>query len=185
LQKISNQRYRSATQQFPVTWFSARNISMSTVPVGPDEIWPILTDPSTLAHLTPLVRSIEATGSQWRWKLNGIDGLGLSVEAVFTERMEFTEKQQIVFSHDPPENDRERAAVEGVYDLTPAGDTGTELQVDLELLVDLPLPRLSRHAVEPLMLSTMRLTGQRFASNLYEHLGLDPSTAAITEVELP
>jgi carbon monoxide dehydrogenase subunit G len=157
---------------------------MSTVPVGPDEIWRVLTDPSTLAHLTPLVRSIEATDSQWRWKLNGIDGLGLSFEAVFTERMEFTEKQQIVFSHDPPADERERAAVEGVYDLTPAGETATDLQVDLELFVDLPLPGLSRRGVEPLILSTMRLTGQRFASNLYEHLGLDPSTVTITEVGL-
>lgn len=168
-----------------MTWFSARNISMSTVPVGPDEIWRVLTDPSTLADLTPLVRSIEATGSEWRWKLNGIDGLGVSVEAVFTERMEFTEKQQIIFSHDPPEDERERAAVEGVYDLKPAGESATDLQVDLELFVDLPLPRLSRYAVEPLILSTMRLTGQRFASNLYEHLGLDPSTATITEVAPP
>lgn len=158
---------------------------MSTVPVTRDEIWAILTDPKALADLTPLVRSIEATGSQWRWTLNGIDGLGLSVEAVFTERMDFTEREQIVFSHDPPDGVRERAAVEGVYDLSTAGKNATDLRVDLELLVDLPLPRLSRHGVEPLIHSTMRLTGQRFASNLYEHLGLDPSTATITEVELP
>lgn len=158
---------------------------MSTVPVGRDEIWDILTDPSMLADLTPLVRSIEATGSNWRWTLNGIDGLGLSVEAVFTERMEFTAREQIVFTHDPPEGGHERAAVEGVYDLAPAGDTETDLKVDLELFVDLPLPRLSRHAVEPIMHSTMRLTGQRFATNLYEHLGLDPATATITEVGKP
>jgi len=185
LREISNQRSYLASEHYPVTWFSARNISMSTVPVDSDEIWRILTDPATLAALTPLVRSIEATGSKWQWTLNGIEGLGLSVEAVFTERMEFTEQQQIVFSHDPPEGERERAAVEGVYDLTPAGETTTHLKVDLELLVDLPLPRLSRHAVEPVILSTMRLTGQRFASNLYGHLGLDPSTATITEVALP
>lgn len=158
---------------------------MSTVPVTQDKIWEILTDPNMLADLTPLVRSIEATGSQWTWTLNGIDGLGLSVEAVFTERMDFTERTQIVFTHDPPAGTRERAAVEGVYDLAPAGKNATDLRVDLELMVDLPLPRLSRHAVEPLIHSTMRLTGQRFATNLYEHLGLDPANATITEVELP
>lgn len=158
---------------------------MSTVPVAQEQIWGILTDPNMLADLTPLVRSIESTGTQWTWTLNGIDGLGLSVEAVFTERMDFTEPTQIVFSHDPPEGVRERAAVEGVYDLAPAGKKATELRVDLELLVDLPLPRLSRHAVEPLIHSTMRVTGQRFATNLYEHLGLDPSTATITELEVP
>ena len=168
-----------------MTWFSARNISMSTVPVRSNEIWRLITDPGALADLTPLVRSIEATGSQWEWALNGIEALGLKVEAVFTERMEFIDQRQIIFTHDPPIGSRERAGVEGVYDLTSNGRKATDLQVDLTLSVDLPLPGLSRHAVEPVLLSTMRATGQRFASNLYEQLGLDPATASVTEVPQP
>jgi carbon monoxide dehydrogenase subunit G len=166
-----------------MTWFSARNISISTVPVRPDEIWQLITDPTTLADLTPLVRSIEATGSQWRWALNGIEALGLRVEAVFTERMEFIEQRQITFTHDPSAGSRERAGVEGVYSLTPTGRKATDLQVDLTLSVDLPLLGLSRPVVEPVLLSTMRATGQRFASNVYEQLDLDPSTVSV--VELP
>lgn len=165
-----------------MTWFSARNIAISTVPVGPDEIWQLITDPTTLADLTPLVRSIEATGSQWRWALSGIEALGLKVEAVFTERMEFIEQRRITFTHDPSTGSRERAGVEGVYNLTPRGQKATDLQVDLTLSVDLPLPSLSRPAVERVLLSTMRATGQRFASNLYEQLGLDPSTVSVIEV---
>ncbi len=156
---------------------------MSTVPVRTAEIWELITDPMMLADLTPLVRSIEATGSQWEWALNGIEALGLKVEAVFTERMEFIDQRQIIFTHDPPDGSRERAGVEGVYDLAPKGRTATELQIDLTLLVDLPLPGLSRHALEPVLLSTMRATGQRFASNLYEQLGLDPATVSV--IELP
>jgi carbon monoxide dehydrogenase subunit G len=166
-----------------MTRFSARNISMSTVPVSSDEIWQLITDPGMLADLTPLIRSIEATGSQWEWALNGIEALGLKVEAVFTERMEFIDQRQIIFTHDPPIGSRERAGVEGIYDLTPAGRKATGLQVDLTLFVDLPLPGLSRRAVEPVLLSTMRATGQRFASNLYEQLGLDPATVSV--IELP
>ena len=158
---------------------------MSTVPVRSDEIWQLITDPGALADLTPLVRSIEATGSQWEWALNGIEALGLKVEAVFTERMEFIDQRQIIFTHDPPIGSRERAGVEGVYDLTSNGRKATNLQVDLTLLVDLPLPGLSRHAVERVLLSTMRATGQRFASNLYEQLGLDPATVSVTEVPQP
>jgi carbon monoxide dehydrogenase subunit G len=168
-----------------MTWFSARNISMSTVPVRSDEIWQLITDPGTLADLTPLVRSIEATGSQWEWALNGVEALGLKVEAVFTVRMEFIDQRQIIFTHDPPVGSRERAGVEGVYDLASNGRKATDLQVDLTLLVDLPLPGLSRHAVEPVLLSTMRATGRRFASNLYEQLGLDPATVSVTEVPQP
>ena len=41
-----------------MTWFSARNISMSTVPVRSEAIWELITDPAMLADLTPLVRSI-------------------------------------------------------------------------------------------------------------------------------
>lgn len=165
-----------------MSWFSARNISLSNVPVDVDRIWECITDPTTLASLTPLVRSIEAVDAHWVWTLNGIEGLGLNIEAVFTERMDFTEKTQIVFTHEPADGSRERAGVEGVYDLTPAEEHSTDLQVDLTLRVDLPLPRLSRPAVEHIIHSTMRLTGQRFAANLYEHLGLDPADVSITEL---
>jgi carbon monoxide dehydrogenase subunit G len=165
-----------------VTWFSARNISVSTVPVSSQRIWELITDPHMLASLTPLVRSIEASGSVWTWTLNGIEGLGLRVEPVFTERMQFTEGRQIVFTHEPLRGVHERAAVEGTYDLTPDGERSTGLKVDLVLSVDLPLPGLSRPAVERVMHSSMRLTGKRFASNLYEELGLDPADVTITEV---
>ncbi len=169
----------------PVTWFSARNISVSTVPVPSDQIWKLITDPDTLAALTPLVRSIKASGSKWTWTLNGIEGLGLKVEPVFTERMEFTEGRQIVFAHDPANGVNERAAVEGTYDLTAEGDRATGLKVDLVLRVDLPLPGLSRPAVERIMHSSMRATGRRFASNLYEKLELDPAEVTITEIAPP
>ncbi len=168
-----------------MTWFSARNISLSTVPVPVSELWPLITDPSMLASLTPLVRSIESSGEHWRWTLNGIDGLGVTIEAVFTERMEFIDEEQIVFSHEPPAGARERAAVEGVYDFTSNGEDSTDLHVDLTLLVELPLPRLSRMGVERIMNTTMRATGQRFAANLYEELGLDPSDVEITELPTP
>ncbi|MBT8240106.1 MAG: SRPBCC family protein, partial [Acidimicrobiia bacterium] len=166
----------------PVTWFSARNISVSTVPVSSERIWELITDPHMLASLTPLVRSIEASGSVWTWTLNGIEGLGLRVEPVFTERMRFTEGRQIVFTHDPPKGVNERAAVEGTYDLTPEGDRSTGLSIDLVLSVDLPLPGLARPAVERVMYSSMQLTGKRYASNLYEELDLDPADVTITEV---
>ena len=165
-----------------VTWFSARNVSTSTVPVAPTRIWELITDPDTLTELTPLIRSIEPTGGHWRWTLNSIDGLGLSVAASFTERMEFIDERQIVFTHDPPAGARERAGVAGNYDLAPAGAASTDLRIDLTLSVDLPLPRLSRSIVQPVLEATMRATGQRFASNLYERLGLDPQTASITEL---
>ena len=168
-----------------MAWFSARTISQSTLPVASTQIWEILTNPATLAELTPLVPSIEASGSEWLWTLNGIEALGIKLEATFTENMQFTEERQIVFTHNPPRGTKERAAVDGIYDVTLLGPKSTDLKVDLTLSVELPLPRLSRHAVEPIILTTMRTTGQHFATNLYERLGLDPSTATITELRLP
>ena len=164
-----------------MTVFSARNISASTVPVASAEIWRLITDPETLAELTPLVRSIEASGSTWRWTLERIAALGLDVDATFTEQMTFTDGRQIVFSHRPPDGRDEIAGLEGVYDLTPAGPEVTDLRVDLTLTVDLPLPGLSRRAVSTVLRSMMRTTGRMFATNLYERLGLDPSTVEITE----
>lgn len=174
-----------------MTWFSARNISSSTVPAPADAIWALLTDPHMLSAMTPLVRSIEASGDHWEWTLHGIEALGLKVEATFTERMEFSaspdfsDGARIVFSHEPPDGERERAAVEGIYDLSAPDAETTELKVDLTLRADLPLPRISRSAVERIMLTSMRATGERFAVNLYERLDLDPSTIDITEPPTP
>lgn len=165
-----------------MAWFSSRTISASTVPVASNRIWDVLTDPTVLAELTPLVQSIEASGSRWLWTLNGIEALGVKAEAAFTERMEFIDGRRIVFAHDPPSGSNERASVDGVYDLVPAGPETTDLRIDLTLAVELPLPRLSRFAVEAVIHSTMRLTGQQFAANLYERLNLDPSTVEITEL---
>jgi carbon monoxide dehydrogenase subunit G len=166
-----------------MTMFAARNVSRSTVPVPSEVIWRTITDPGTLAALTPLVRSIEASGTHWRWTLEGIGALGVNVDAVITERMVFTEGRRIAFSHDPPSERREVAGLEGVYDLTPRSGDETDLEVDLTLSLDVPLPGVSRQAVESLLQSMMRTTGEMFASNLYERLELDPSTVSITEVE--
>ena len=166
-------------------WFSVRTISTSTVPVESDELWKIITDPRELAALTPLVRSIDASGNQWVWRLNGLEALGVSIEAVFTERMRFTDGRQIVFTHEPPGDKHERAGVEGIYDLTPANQDATDLRIDLTLAVELPLPRLAAPAVDRAIRSTMHATGHRFAHNLYERLGLDPSTATITHLPVP
>jgi carbon monoxide dehydrogenase subunit G len=166
-----------------MTVFSTRNVSSSTVPAPSSSIWQLVTDPGTLADLTPMVRGIEASGTHWTWTLHGIEALGLKVEPVFTERMEFTTERQIVFSHDPPGPGRELAGLEGVYDLTPVANGATDLAVDLTLSIDVPLPGLSRRAVEGVLKSMMRTTGRVFATNLYERLGLDPSAVDIRELD--
>lgn len=159
--------------------FSARNISVSDVPAPAEEIWPLITDPKTLSSLTPLVRSIKVDGDRWRWQLAGIDGFGITVAPVFTERMTFEPVRAIRFTHDPPKGHREHSGAEGTYTLTPLDDGGTRLRVDLTLTLEAPLPRVMAPAVQRLIASTMERTGRKFASNLYERLGLDPRSVRI------
>jgi carbon monoxide dehydrogenase subunit G len=162
-----------------MTWFSARTVAWSHVPVSPEPIWRVLTDPSTLAALTPLVRSIEPDGEHWRWTLHGIDGLGIRAQTAFTEQMDFIDGRRIAFTPAPPPGAAERAAIDGVYTLEATTDGGCRVAIDLTARVDLPLPGLARRSVEALMGATMRSTGDRFATNLYEHLGLDPADAKV------
>jgi carbon monoxide dehydrogenase subunit G len=160
-----------------VTTFSSRNQSTAVVPADRDAIWKILSDPSALASITPMVTSITAEGDEWTWKMSGVAALGVSVAPTFTEQMGFTEGTRIDFRHDPPAKN-ERAGVNGTYDLADAKDGATELRIDLTMCVELPLPRAARRAVEKVMASSMARTGERFARNLYERLGLDPDDAA-------
>lgn len=160
-----------------MTRFQNRNVSSGDLPVSPETIWDVLTDPDLLAELTPLIKAITADGDRWCWQLSGISALGVSVAPSFTERMTFTPHERIEFRHAPAHGANEKAGVEGEYTITPKGD-GVSLCVDLTMWVDLPLPRVSRRAVERIMAESMQRTGDRFASNLYAHLGIDPASVA-------
>ncbi len=161
-----------------MTTFSSRNRSKARVPARRDAIWEILSQPDSLAALTPLVKGIEADGDTWCWQLAGISALGVSVAPSFTEAMSFEEGRHIGFRHDPPDKNGERAGANGNYDLRDAADGATELAIDITICVELPLPRLSRRAVEKVMATTMAKTGDAFARNLYQRLGLNPSRAS-------
>ena len=161
--------------------FSSRNRSNAIVPAERSAIWALLSDADALAELTPLIRTITVEDDLWCWQLNGISALGVSVAPAFTERMTFVEGEQIEFRPDPPFGTGQRAGAQGTYDLADAPGGGTELAIDITIHVELPLPRLSARAVEKVMAASMVRTGDRFARNLYERLGLDPALVPAPE----
>lgn len=166
-----------------MTQFRSRNRSIATVPVEPERIWEVLTDPSLLAELTPLLDRIDAHGDTWTWTLAGISGLGLEVAPTFTERMTFVPISRIDYRHEPPPGSSERAGVDGTYQITKVAGGASKLAIDLSLCVDLPIPWLGRRAVEKIMATTMGRTGDGFAQNLYRHLDIDPGTVSMRVIE--
>ncbi len=154
-----------------MTCFTATNHSREVVAADRSEIWRALTDPDVLVELTPLLTDIQTDGNRWVWKMMGISALGVEVAPCFTEHMEFTPEERIEFTHTPPGGGTERAGADGVYRLEDHAD-GTLLDIEITISVDLPLPRVSRRAVERVMAQTMERTGNRFGRNLYAHLGV-------------
>lgn len=167
-----------------LTTFSSRNRSVAVVPAPRREIWAVVSDADALAELTPIVRSIDVDGdgATWTWHLRGINALGVSVAPTFTESMLFDEPSSLRFEHRPPNGRNERAGAHGTYLLDAVDDGHTRLSIDLTLCVELPLPRLSRRVVEATMAATMQRAGDRFATNLYERLGLDARAVAAVPV---
>ncbi|MEO6572147.1 MAG: SRPBCC family protein [Ilumatobacteraceae bacterium] len=166
-----------------MTTFSSRNRSVATVPVLPELIWDILSDPDALAQMTPLVDRITTDGNMWSWTLAGISALGVSVAPTFSEHMTFVPTSRIEYRHEPPPGRSERAGASGTYLITQVGDDRSKLHIDITLCVELPLPGFSRRAVERIMAATMQRTGDGFAANLYERLGIDPSTVDVKVLE--
>lgn len=160
--------------------FDARNISHAEVPAPRSEIWAVLTDPDLLARMTPLLDAISSDGDRWCWQMAGISALGVEIAPSFTERMTFTPEECIVFRHDPPPGADERAGANGVYELRELEDGRTKLSIDIALHVQLPLPAVSKRAVQRVMSTTMKRTGDIFADRLYQHLGVDPSQTVST-----
>ena len=150
-----------------MTVFSASKRSTAVVPHPRDAVWDVLSDAKRVARLTPMVRSIEDHGSTWLWKLAPIEVLGKSIGLSFTERMEFTPQERIVYTHAPTGD--ERAGVEGTYQLADSG-AGTRLTIDLGVAVDLPFPKLAKPAVQASMQAVIAAMGVGFARNLEREL---------------
>ena len=51
------------------------------------------------------------------------------------------------------------------------GDGGTHVAIDLEIWCDLPLPRISRRAVETVMHGVIAVMGKRFSTHMIHTLG--------------
>lgn len=170
---------RPSGYEASVPCFEARNISIADVPAPRSAIWEVLRSPELLAEMTPLIDSISVDGDDWCWQLGGISALGLEVAPAFTERMTFTPETEIRFAH---VGTGERAGADGVYTLSDNADGTSHLEIDITLRVDLPLPKLSRRAVEGVMRASMKKTGDAFARRLYAHLGIDPADATQTTV---
>lgn len=151
--------------------FTATTASQAVVAAERTAIWAVLTDPVLLPRLTPLLREIDTDGDLWRWHLVKLSVLGVGINPVFTERMVFDEGRRIDYTHEPPAGVSERTGAEGWYELTDDPD-GTCLRISLTLHVELPLSRLARPAVTGVMKATMQRMGERFSTNLLNHLGV-------------
>lgn len=154
--------------------FRARNQSEATLHSSQDKVWEVLTDPTLLPELTPYLHRIDVDGDRWTWHLTHIPVMSATVAPTFTEVMTFDEPTRITFAHDLARPE-ERTGVEGEYVLRPEtnpdGSLGTHVCIDLEIWCDLPLPRLSRIAVETVMHGVVAAMGRRFAHHMLRHLG--------------
>lgn len=152
-----------------MTTFTASKTSEATVAYARDLVWGVLTDPDTVARLTPMVASITPDGDRWRWQLTRIPVLGRSFELAFTEKMSYDEPSRITFRHTPV--GEERAGTNGRYDLAEA-DAGaaTGLRIELEVSVELPFPGLARPAVQTAMHGVLAAMGAGFARSIEKEL---------------
>lgn len=150
--------------------FRARDRSSAVLGSDRSEVWAALTDAALMARFTPYVTGIDVDGDRWTWRMSTIPVLGTAVAPRFTEVMELQPEERIDFRHDPARSD-EMTAVEGTYLLTDHPDGGTDVSIDLEIVVSLPLPGLARPAVERVMAGVVKHMGAVFSRNLLAHLG--------------
>ena len=150
--------------------FTARDRSTAALRSPRSDVWAALADASLIARMTPYVTSITVDGDKWLWRMGTIPVLGVSVAPRFTEVMEFEPEERIEFHHDTSRPD-EMTAVEGTYVLADRADGGTDVSIDLEIVVKLPLPGLARLAVERVMAGVVKHMGTVFSRNLLKHLG--------------
>jgi len=161
--------------------FTARKRAEAVVRASQQEIWDVLRDPDLMARFTPFLQSITESRDgeeiHWVWQMTGLDVAGIDLKPRFTEKMVFVEPDRIDFTHDPPTGDgarTEKTSVEGWYELSPADDVepgATNLVIEMQITVDLPVPKVAGGVVRTAMAQVIDQMGDRFSANLLRHLG--------------
>ena len=149
--------------------FAGRRHDVAEVPHPVDAVWDLLVDPDQVARMTPLVHAIEVDDrDRWVWHLRKVPLLGRGVDLTMTQEMDFTPTSRIEFRHGAL-GPGSRAGAEGFYSLgsVPAG---TRLEIDLTVRVQLPVPGLTRAAVQTAIHGVLAQMGHRFAANLLAEL---------------
>lgn len=152
-----------------MNWFTASTESDGIVSASRATVWRVLTDPSMLAELTPLLERIEPFGEHWRWHFSPVPILGQRLTPSFTERMTFRPQERIDYRHEPPADRVERAGVDGWYTLADVPG-GTHLAIGLTVKVQLPLGRFAAPAVTRVLEAVMARTGAGFEANFVRRL---------------
>lgn len=151
--------------------FSATKREEATVPFPRSRVWEALVDPDLVARLTPMVKSISTSpddAETWIWHLRTIPVVGVAIEPHFTVKMTFTPEEHISYS--PVPGQKENTCVTGEYGLTATGESSTHLSIHLTITVALPLPKMSRRVVHPVMQATLATMGVGFARALDREL---------------
>ena len=151
-----------------MTRFTSSTESTAVITADRDEVWEMLTDPDTVARLTPLLQRIEVRDDLWIWHMGSIPGLPVKFAPTFTERMKQTPKERIEYEH-APEGGKEPAAVKGWYSLEDH-EQGVKLGIYLEICVALPLPKVAGGTVTKVMDKVMQQMGDRFAKRMMAEL---------------
>ena len=122
--------------------FSARTHAEAVVLAPQQDIWDALVDPDLMARFTPFLKRITADGDHWRWEMTGLDVLGIKVAPAFTERMVFTSRtgSSSTTTRRPVRRRRPGSRAGTRFAGRPDGG-GTTLVTELEITLDLPLPR--------------------------------------------
>ena len=149
--------------------FSGRRHDVAEVPYPVEAVWELLVDSAEVARMTPLVHSIEVDDQgRWVWHLRKVPLLGRGIDLTMTEEMDFTPTSRIEFRHGPL-GGGSRAGAEGHYALESVAGR-TRLEIDLTVRAQLPVPGVTRAAVQPAMHGVLAQMGHRFAANMLAEL---------------
>ena len=146
-----------------MTSFSASTQAEAVVLAPQQDIWDVLVDPELMARFTPFLRASPRRATTGSGSCPG-STCWAEGRAGFTERM-VLHRSRTASSSTTTRRPvaTEQAGVEGWYALTPLDD-GTELVTELEITLDLPLPKASGRPCGPPCSKVIDTMGDRFST---------------------
>lgn len=139
-----------------------------SVAANADKVFELLADvPESTSHFPKLENLVKEADNQYRWEMEKVGAGSASIQTVYACEYQSDASTRDI-SWKPAKTKDGNAQVFGTWKITENADGGTDVEFETKATLTLPLPKLTRAMISPVVKMEFEGLVDKYISNLHE-----------------